>query len=133
MFDFHERDALHYVTYDLDPLMMAALAAKAHGEDWLGWKSADGVSLASALDWLAPYAAGEKVHIEFANSKVQFDRDRAGAGQAEYAPHPWDTTNAIGTYGLAALLDARYRPLRDGLVAKLGKRPAPWIELFDRP
>ena len=130
VFDFHERDALHYVTYDLDPLMMAALAAKAHGEDWLTWKSADGVNLASALDWLAPYAAGEKVHVEFANSRVQFDRDRAGAGQGEYAPHPWDTSNAIGAYGLAALLDARYRPLRDGLVAKLDKHPAPWIELY---
>lgn len=32
-FDFEERDALHYVTYNLDPLMMAAIAAQAHGDD----------------------------------------------------------------------------------------------------
>jgi hypothetical protein len=39
VFDFHERDAIHYVTYDLDPLMMAALSARAHGEDWFAWKA----------------------------------------------------------------------------------------------
>ena len=132
VFDFHERDALHYVTYDLDPLMMAAISAKAHGEDWLTWKSAQGVSLASALDWLAPYAKGEKVHIEFANSKIQFDRDRAAAGQKEYAPHPWDVTNAVGTYALASLLDPRYRGLRDDLVARTGRPPAAWIRLHDQ-
>lgn len=129
VFDFHERDALHYVTYDLDPLMMAALSAKAHGEDWLTWKADNGVSLAAALDWLVPYARGQKTHIEFANSKIQFDRDRAAAGQAEYAPHPWDVSNAVGTYGLAALLDPRYGPVRDEVSAKTGKKPAAWIRL----
>ncbi|MBO9708230.1 MAG: alginate lyase family protein [Caulobacter sp.] len=129
VFDFHERDALHYVTYDLDPLMMAALTAKAHGEDWLNWKGANGASLADALDWLAPYARGEKVHIEFANSKIQFDRDRAAAGQKEYAPHPWDVSNGVGTYGLAALLDPRFAALRDDLVARTGRKPSAWILL----
>ncbi len=132
VFDFHERDAIHYVTYDLDPLMMAALSAKAHGEDWFTWKSAVGANLPGALDWLAPYARGEKVHVEFANSKIQFDRDRAAAGQAEYAPHPWDVSNGVGTYALASLLDPRYRALRDDLVARTGKRPAAWIQLNGR-
>lgn len=129
VFDFHERDALHYVTYDLDPLMMAALSAKAHGEDWLNWKADNGVSLAAALDWLVPYALGQKTHIEFANSKIQFDRDRAAAGQGEYAPHPWDVSNAVGTYGLAALLDPRFAAVRDAVSAKTGKKPAAWIRL----
>ncbi len=132
VFDFHERDALHYVTYDLDPLMMAAISAKAHGEDWLTWKNAQGASLATAIDWLAPYAKGEKVHVEFANSKIQFDRDRAAAGQKEYAPHPWDVTNAVGTYALASLLDPRYRGLRDDLVTRTGRQPAPWIRFYDQ-
>ncbi|CAN5189121.1 alginate lyase family protein [soil metagenome] len=131
VFDFHERDAIHYVTYDLDPLMMAALSAQAHGEDWFAWKSALGANLPGALDWLAPYAKGEKVHIEFANSRIQFDRDRAAAGQKEYAPHPWDVTNAVGAYALASLMDPRYRALRDDLVARTGRRPAVWIQLQD--
>jgi hypothetical protein len=98
VFDFHERDAIHYVTYDLDPLMMAALSAQAHGQDWFAWKSPAGANLPGALDWLAPYAKGEKVHIEFANSKIQFDRDRAAAGQKEYAPHPWDVSKRRGLF-----------------------------------
>ena len=132
VFDFHERDAIHYVTYDLDPLMMAALSARAHGEDWFAWKSPVGASLPGALDWLAPYAKGEKVHIEFANSKVQFDRDRAAAGQKEYAPHPWDVTNGVSTFALASLMDPRYRALRDDLTARTGRRPSAWIQLHDR-
>lgn len=130
VWDFHERDALHYVTYDLDPLMMAALAAQAHGEDWFAWKNPAGASLPGALDWLAPYAKGEKSHIEFANSKVQFDRDRAASGQGEYAPHPWDTGNGVGVYSLASLLDGRYLALRDDLVKRTGKRPPVWAEIL---
>jgi hypothetical protein len=129
MFDFHERDALHYVTYNLDPLMMAALSARAHGQDWFGWKSPAGASLPRSLDWLAAYARGDKTHIEFANSKIQFDRDRAAAGQKEYAPHPWDVGNGVSTYSLASLLDARYLPLRDDLVKRTGKRPPVWTEI----
>lgn len=128
--DFHERDAIHYVTYDLDPLMMAAIAAQAHGEDWFSWRAATGASLPGALDWLSPYAKGEKVHIEFARSKVQFDADRAAAGQKEYAPHPWDPANAVGTYALASVMDPRYRALRDDLIARAGRQPAAWLQLY---
>ncbi len=130
MFDFHERDALHYVTYNLDPLMMAALSAQAHGEDWFAFKSPSGSSLPNSLDWLAPFATGEKTHIEFANSKIQFDRDRAASGQEEYAPHNWDVSNGVGTYTLASLLDPKYLPLRDDLVKRTGKKPAPWAEIL---
>ncbi len=126
VFDFHERDALHYVTYDLDPLLMAALAARAHGEDWFGWQSPTGASLVHAVDWLAPYTDGRKVHVEFARSKIQFDRDRAAAGQSEYAPHPWNPANAVNTYALAAMIEARFAPLCDDLVKRTGRAPAPW-------
>jgi len=132
VFDFHERDALHYVTYDLDPLLMAALAAKAHGEDWYGWKSVTGSSLAGGLRWLEPYATGAKTHIEFVNSKIQFDRDRAAAGQREYAPHPWDPANAVNTYTQAALLDPAYRDFADRLAASTGRKPMEWFSLFAR-
>lgn len=130
MYDFHERDALHYVTYNLDPLMMAALAAQAHGEDWYAWTSPKGASLPRSLDWLSAYARGEKTHIEFTRSKIQFDRDRAASGQKEYAPHPWDVANAVGTYSLASLLDARFLPLRDDLVHKTRKSPPVWTEIL---
>ncbi|MBC9032206.1 alginate lyase family protein [Sphingomonas sp. JC676] len=130
VFDFLERDALHYVTYDLDPLLMAAIAAKAHGEDWYAWKNPAGASLRSALAWLEPYARGEKSHIEFARSTIQFDLDRAKAGQDEYAPHPWDAGNAVGTYALAAQIDPGYKSLSSQLQDRTGRKPQAWLELL---
>ncbi len=43
--DFSERDALHYVTYDLQPLVTAALAARRHNRNWLQEKGANGATL----------------------------------------------------------------------------------------
>jgi hypothetical protein len=129
-FDFDERDALHYVTYDLDPLMMAALAAKQHGQDWYSWATPGGASLPHSLDWLAPFAAGTQTHIEFANSKIEFDRQRAAAGQAEYAPHAWDRSNAVDSYGIASLIDPRFAPLAASVAAETKHRPSDWIVLF---
>ncbi len=130
VFDFHERDALHYVTYDLDPLMMAALTAKAHGQDWFSRKSAAGSSLPGALDWLAPYALGEKTHQEFARSKIAFDAQRAAAGQKEYQPHPWDRSNGVQTFALATQLDARYAPVLKAVSSATTKSPPAWLTLF---
>src|SRR5262249_1521060 len=64
-FDFEQRDALHYVVYDLEPLATAALAAKVHGLNWYTMKGSGGGSLDIALRWLEPYATGERAHEEF--------------------------------------------------------------------
>lgn len=130
VFDFHERDALHYVTYDLDPLMMAALSAKAHGQDWFKRKNPAGAGLQTALDWLVPYAKGDKVHQEFVNSKIQFDADRAASGQKAYQPHPWNTANAAQTYALARLLDPRYAPVFDNVESRTGRVIPLWLTLY---
>ncbi len=132
VFDFYERDALHYVTYNLDPMLMAALAAKAHGQDWYGWKSPTGSSLAGAVKWLEAYATGEKTHVEFANSRIVFDRERAAAGQKEYAPHPWDTGNAVNTYALAAAIDPGYRDFAAKLAERTRRKPIDWMMLLGR-
>ena len=58
--DFEERDALHYAVYDLQPLVTAALAARRFNRNWLRERGANGATLAAALDWLVPYALGEK-------------------------------------------------------------------------
>ncbi len=80
--DFDERDALHYVTYDLQPLVMAALAARRHNRNWLRERSASGATLEHALDWLVPYALGRTSHEEFAHSRVPFDETRRAAERA---------------------------------------------------
>ncbi|NIJ21483.1 hypothetical protein FHS95_003186 [Sphingomonas naasensis] len=128
--DFTERDALHYVTYDLEPLLVAAIAAQRHGEDWYHWKSPSGASLAQAVRWLQPYAGGKQSHVEFVGSRVKFDRDRAAAGQRDYAPHAWKRANAVDTFALAALLDPGLRGFADSLAGETSRRPLAWPVLL---
>ncbi len=119
--DFQDRDALHYVVYDLEPLVQAALAAKAYGGDWLSLKS-NGASLGAALDWLVPYATGQRSHQEFVHTHVQFDKDRAKVGEAGYSG-TWDANSSATLFWLAAQLDKRYLPVATQLAA----HPADWI------
>ncbi|WNL47503.1 alginate lyase family protein [Dyella sp. BiH032] len=120
--DFTERDALHYVVYDLQPLVTAALAARPFGDDWLRYASPRGASLAEALDWLRPYAEGSKTHEEFVHTHVKFDRDRAQAGEKGYGG-PWDPKSATALYWLAAALDPDYR----AVAQRLSPAPPDWI------
>lgn len=107
-FDFEQRDALHYTTYSLEPLLTAALMAKQHGDDWYGAPEAR--RLKEALAWLAPYAQGKTTHEEFANSAVPFDRKRVAAKQKGFTGN-WDRTGAANVYLLASRFDAAYAPL----------------------
>ena len=120
--DFAERDALHYVVYDLQPLVAAALAAKPFDSDWLQYTSPEGASLAKALNWLKPYAMGEKTHEEFVHTHVKFDRDREQAGEKGYSG-AWDPKSATSLYWLAAVLDPDYQPV----ARQLSPEPPDWI------
>lgn len=122
--DFQDRDALHYVVYDLQPLVQAALAAKPYGVggNWLNITAPNGASLGKALDWLVPYANGQRSHQEFVHTHVQFDRDRARVGEAGYAGL-WDPKSSNTLYWLAAQLDPRYLPL----AKQLSPNPPDWI------
>ena len=121
--DYHDRDALHYVVYDLEPLVQAALAAKANGDDWLH-TVVNGTSLSTALDWLVPYANGERHHEEFVHTRVQFDKDRAGVGEAGYSG-TWQPKSSTTLFWLAAQLDKRYLPT----AMQLAAHPADWISV----
>ena len=129
VFDFYERDAIHYVLYNVDPMMMAGLAAKAHGQDWFDWKNASGTGISSVIDWLEPYVEGTRTHQEFVHSRIEFDAQRLAAGQAEYAG-PWRPERAINTLALASLLDTRYAPLFERILAKAERRPPAWMNLY---
>jgi len=120
--DFGERDALHYVTYDLQPLVTAALAARRHNRNWLNERSPGGATLAAALNWLTPYATGATTHDEFVHSSVPFDAKRREAGLPGYSGQ-WDPKNAAELYHLAARLDGRYTPV----ALKLAPTPPAWL------
>ncbi|MDN0081738.1 alginate lyase family protein [Crenobacter sp. SG2305] len=121
--DFEERDALHYVVYDLEPLTRAALAARAMGQDWLVLAGRDGQSLQKGLNWLLPYADGRKTHEEeYVHTAVKFDLQRREAGLPGFSGQ-WDPKSANGLYWAASLLDARYHPLAQSLA----KNPPLWL------
>jgi hypothetical protein len=85
-FDFHERDALHYHIYDVDPLMVAATIIARSGslENPYSYQSPEGNSLKKSVDWLVPFFTGEKTHAEWVNSKSAFDKKRAANGEKGY-------------------------------------------------
>jgi hypothetical protein len=123
--DFAERDALHYVVYDLEPLLRAALAARVYkSEDWYHWVAPGGASIAKSVAWLKPYATGEQTHVEFVHSKVAFDAQRASAGVKGFTG-PFDTHNAATTYWLAA----RFDPALLGIAQRLDPEPPPFAML----
>jgi hypothetical protein len=120
--DFAERDSLHYVTYDLEPLVVAALAARRHNRNWLPERAPNGASLALALDWLMPYALGQKTHDEFVNSKVALDAKRREAGLPDMSG-PWNPAHAAELFYLASRLSGRYAPV----ATRLSSMPPPWL------
>ena len=124
VWDYYQRDALHYVVYDLEPLTWAAVAARAHGEDWLTWRAPQGGSLRLALEWLRPYAEGRLSHQEFVNSKIRFDYTRRDAGIKGFAG-AWEPKNAAQLYWLAAQLDHGYL----SLARSLAEAPGSWLRL----
>jgi len=75
---------LHYHCYTLEPLLTLCMDAKLNGYDLFHYVSPKGCSLQKAIDFLMPFATGEKVHQEFVNSRVKFDRIRSNAGQKDY-------------------------------------------------
>jgi hypothetical protein len=120
--DFTERDALHYVAYDLQPLVTAALAARRHNRNWLTERAPNGATLARALDWLVPYALGQKTHDEFVHSTVPFDAKRREAGLPGFTG-AWDPMNAAELFHLAARLDGRYA----SVARQLAPTPPAWL------
>ncbi len=86
-FDFHERDALHYHVYDVDPLLVAATILTRDPNikgDFYTYTSKDGNTLKKSVEWLLPYFTGVKTHAEFVNSGVAFDKKRAQNGEKGY-------------------------------------------------
>lgn len=123
--DFAERDALHYTVYDLEPLVRAAMAARLRGEDWLHLRGDNGATLAAALDWLLPYARGERTHEEYVHTTVKFDLQRREAGVAGFSGQ-WQPRSSSELYWLAATLDPRYRPVAQALATQPAWIAACW-------
>lgn len=123
--DFEERDAIDYVTYDLEQLLHAALAAQLAGENWYALKGSSGAGLPEALAWLRPFALGQKTHEEFVHSSVKFDAQRRAAGLPGFSGQ-WDRKKAYIVYRYAAILDKQFQPVSDSLPVVKGWLAACW-------
>jgi hypothetical protein len=109
--DFGLRDAMHYHLYSVLPLLTLACVAHQRNHDWYGYQAPSGASLKGAVDFIGPYATGQKTHIEFLHSRVKFDKTRAAAGQKEYMPHPWNVCEAVPVYIEASCSDSQAEKL----------------------
>ena len=104
--DFHERDALHYHCYDVEPLLELSIAANNNGTNLYTYKSKSGASLEKSVKFLLPFCNGEKKHPEFVKSTVAFDRKRAESGDENYkAGHLFDPKKGGHSLELAAAFD----------------------------
>lgn len=111
-FDFHERDALDYHVYSLEPLLVLARTAQLNGSALYEFQAANGASLPKSVAFLIPYADGTQTHAEFVNSTVKFDRERAAAGQASYQPGTlFKPKNASRTLEFNYFFDPKMLPL----------------------
>lgn len=112
--DFKERDAIHYVVFNLIPLVDAAILARDNGMDLYNWVSPNGTSLKKAVDWLAPYIDGEKQHDEFVHTKVNFDKVRQKNGIKGFSG-TFNPKSASDLIAKVSILDPSYK----GLALKL--------------
>ena len=122
-FDFHERDALHYHCYTLEPLLELAIAAQQNGAVGLyQYAAPNGASLAKSVAFLVPFAEGKQQHAEYVNSRVDFDRRRGAAGQKGFeAGAPFDPKTARRTLELASF----FEPGLSALVGQLDGTSSP--------
>jgi len=131
--DFHERDALRYHTYDLTPLLTLAIAARNNGIDLYDYRAPSGSSLPGGVAFLLPFANGSQLHQEFVHSTVDFDRQRAAAGQAEYkAGSHWDPQNAIQALEKAEAFDRSLLPLLVRITQSSADRFPTWQTVLNQ-
>jgi len=108
--DFVERDAFHYHTYDLEPLLTACIIIyRATRKNYFNYQTERGASLKKSVDFMVPYMTGEKTHGEFVNSTVPFDKARAKNNEKGFKPGTqFNPSSGIYTLSLAAYFDPAY-------------------------
>jgi len=108
--DFMQRDAFHYQTYDLEPLLTTCIVLyRATGKNYFIYQTPTGASIKQSVDFMVPYMTGEKTHAEFVNSKVPFDAARAKNNEKGFAPGTlFNPQSGIYTLSLASYFDPVY-------------------------
>lgn len=110
-FDLETRDALEYHCYNLLALLRFAKVSRQHGHDLYTYQSPSGSSLKKSLHYIFPYVNGEKIHLEYVNSVVEWDRIKAAANNQSTIGRQFEPKSALETLELAYYLDEDVLPL----------------------
>lgn len=86
--DLHSRDALQYHISGIKPCLSAFINLSKFDKRFnlFNLESESGSSIRKSVEYIVPYARGEKQRKEWTNSKVELDRRRAEAGIEKYQP-----------------------------------------------
>ncbi len=112
--DLRQRDAMSYHVSGLKPLLVAVITMDqfknaASDNPLFDYRNPVGGSIRKSVDYVVPYALGEKVHKEWVNTKVELDRQRAAAGIAHYQPGtPYEPEQSREMFELASYFDSKY-------------------------
>ncbi len=113
-YDFHERDALNYHIFSIEPFLKAITVMKrATGKDYFQVTSSSGGSIKKGVDFLVPYMEGVKTHKEFLNSKVEFDRKRASNNEKGFQINDFIPARGIPALSPAVYFDRSYLDVID--------------------
>jgi len=86
--DLKSRDALHYHISGLTPCISSFINLSKFDQrfELFEFVSESGSSIKKSVEFVLPFATGEKQREEWTNSKVKLDKERASAGFEEYRP-----------------------------------------------
>ena len=124
--EFYVRDSINYHLYSIEPLLTLACAMERRGGKLFDYGDPEGVSLHNAVNFVVPFAEGQKHHIDFANSKSNADHWRAANGESHYAAHPWSPQSSIRMLTQAAWFVPEYGTLAAKVAGKPGQKFIDW-------
>lgn len=120
--EIEQRDSLSYHVGLLRPMLLIAIIAKSYPEsfgteDLYNYKSEQGGSVAQSVRFLLPYASGDEIFLQWTNSKVGLDHERAKAGIPAYQPgKPFDPQKALPAFILASSFTVQLEEIIDELL-----------------
>lgn len=130
--DLVRRDAMHYNVSCLLNILETANLLSMENRNYYLYQTDSGASLKNCVQFVLPYAKGEKIYKEWVNTKIEFDRKRALSGDAFYQPgKPWDRFEAIDMLILASRYDNSLLHLSEELIRKKYGNNNYWIFILN--
>lgn len=130
--DLKRRDSLTYHISALRPPMELGMLLGEKGRDVYSWEAPQGASIKKSVEFVVPYALGEKEHREWVNSKVGLDKRRAKAGLEKYRPgRLFEPRKALSLMEKAAYFDADLMKVVHHLIDSQAERFPTWQTLVN--